>query len=567
MRIEEFWNKVYSGHNIIVVDTNEEHRFVSEVLRTRKPREVSLMTWSPESKFRDVKVADDLFGGCSLDEVHSDEDVVRHIQDVILKNEEASGIRVLLLRSLDIMPQGIGTRITNILKNNLQALTDRNVVVVIVTCNGGQVNDNIGHDYLYFPYDMMTPAEHETSTRNIIAGLKVNMENTANAQEKVAIGGKIKAFPTAYDVDYTSDEFGAVASALSGLTLQESRQGLFDSLKTYGKLDVKAIGTTKKNIVEKSGLLEWHDPVDPKNIGGMDNLKDWLKLRAIAITNKAASEYGLVPPKGLMLLGPPGTGKSLICKGIASMFGLPLVRLDIGKVMDRFVGGSEGKLRQALAIVEATSPVVVWMDEIDKSLSGTQSSSFTDSGTLSRVFGTLLTWIQENDTASFLVATCNAMLDNRKQLILPPELQRKGRFDAMVFVDIPTEKEARDILKIHIRMPRGQNKGRPIKGYDVNSLAAMEFDGGDQEKYRWTGAEYEASVLEAMYHGFSDGREYTTEDIRKALEGMIPQSFTMKETIGKLREFGHLKCMPASKDTRSREKKVSRESLDQKVEV
>lgn len=207
------------------------------------------------------------------------------------------------------------------------------------------------------------------------------------------------------------------------------------------------------------------------------------------------------------------------------------------------------------------------MDEIDKSLSGTQSSSFTDSGTLSRVFGTLLTWIQENDTASFLVATCNAMLDNRKQLILPPELQRKGRFDAMVFVDIPSEMEAREILKIHIRLPRADSKGRAIGGYNINTLAAMEFTASDSQTYRWTGAEYEAAILEAMYNGFSESREYTTKDIKKALEGMIPQAYTMKDTLGKLREFGHEKCMLASKAPKPKVRKASSRSLDQKVEV
>ena len=207
------------------------------------------------------------------------------------------------------------------------------------------------------------------------------------------------------------------------------------------------------------------------------------------------------------------------------------------------------------------------MDEIDKSLSGTQSSSFTDSGTLSRVFGTLLTWIQENDTTSFLVATCNAVLGSNKQLILPPELQRKGRFDEMFFVDIPSEMESREILKIHIRKPRADNTGRILKEYDINALAKIVYTAEDGKEYRYTGAEYEAAVLEAMYTGFSESREYNTADVSLALTNMIPQSFTMKETMDKLREFGYEKCRLASTKAKPVARKISKESLKEEVKV
>ena len=241
--------------------------------------------------------------------------------------------------------------------------------------------------------------------------------------------------------------------------------------------------------------------------------------------------------------------KSLISKAVSNVFGIPLIRLDVGKVMDRYVGGSEANMRSALDIIESASPCVTWLDEIDKSLSGTQSSSFSDSGTLSRVFGTFLTWLQENKRPIFVVATCNAMVHNN-QLILPPELQRKGRFDQIFYVDLPTIDESKEIIAIHLRK-RGRNPDK----FDLDAIARYQYVDNVNAHHGFTGSEYEAAIVEAMFSSFPG--EITTESIIDALAETIPISYSMKNTIDELRKFGRERCVPASgnMDRRSKDTK------------
>jgi len=240
--------------------------------------------------------------------------------------------------------------------------------------------------------------------------------------------------------------------------------------------------------------------------------------------------------------------KSLCSKAVAGTWGVPLLRMDIGRVMNKWVGGSEANMRAALTIIEALSPCCLWIDEIEKSLSGVQSSSFSDSGTFARVFSTLLTWCQEHTNPVFLVATCNAMIGSNNQLLIPPELHRKGRFDGIFFVGLPTIKESIEIFRIHISKPRADHKGRNPDDFDLEALASIAYKHGNS-RYKYTGAEIEAAWLEAMYSAFYQEREPNTDDVIKALHGTIPISYTMKDTMDRLLEFGTSKCMLASTDT------------------
>ena len=271
-----------------------------------------------------------------------------------------------------------------------------------------------------------------------------------------------------------------------------------------------------------------------KDVGGMENLKEWLKKRQLAY-DKEARDWGLKEPKGLLLLGVPGCGKSLIAKSIASSWNMPLLRLDVGKVFQGIVGSSEDNIRKAIATAEAVAPCVLWIDEIEKGLSGVQSSGATDGGVTSRIFSTILTWMQEKTAPVFVVATAN----NINQL--PPELLRKGRFDEIFFVDLPSQKEKENIFSIHLQKNR-QN----VSSFALDILA--------QKAEGFNGAEIEECVKEAMFTAYVESQESNIAPklqmihILDAIKNTVPLSKTMEKQITDLRKFAVSRAKNASKE-------------------
>ncbi len=249
------------------------------------------------------------------------------------------------------------------------------------------------------------------------------------------------------------------------------------------------------------------------DVGGLDVLKQWLGLRERAFTREAR-DYGLPAPKGIALIGIPGTGKSLVAKMIAGLWRLPLFRLDAGALFGSLIGESEERTRRALRLAEATAPALLWIDEVEKAL----AHGGLDAGTSSRVFASVLTWMQEKTAPVFVVATLNDITR------LPPELLRKGRFDEIFFLDLPTLLERKEILAVHLRKRR-----RLAEDFDLERLA-RESDG-------YVGAELEQAVIDAMFVGFSAGRELTTEDVSAALRRQVPLSVSQRETIQALRNW------------------------------
>ena len=288
-----------------------------------------------------------------------------------------------------------------------------------------------------------------------------------------------------------------------------------------GEKSLKIVSDEKEQIIKKSGMLEYF----PKNqnmrdVGGMDNLKHWLNLRHKAYETKAR-KWGLKEPKGLLLLGVPGCGKSLIAKCIASSWSLPLLRLDIGRVFQGLMGSSEANIRTAISTAEAVAPCVLWIDEIEKGLNGTQSSGITDGGVTSRVFSTILTWMQEKTAPVFVVATANRIND------LPPELLRKGRFDEIFFVDLPTEDERLNIFNIHLN----------ARGQSLSSLSKEELM---RLSEGCNGAEIEEAINEAMFEAYVECPNNPTlknKHILDAVESNAKLSETMEEEISKLRAW------------------------------
>lgn len=321
----------------------------------------------------------------------------------------------------------------------------------------------------------------------------------------------------------------ALQSAL-GLTSTEAENAFALSIVETQSIDSSVIAREKARTLKRNGLVEVVESATSLNdIGGLSHLKEWLTRRAGAFS-ESAKTYGLPAPKGLLIVGIPGTGKSLTAKATAGAFGLPLLRLDMGRVFGGIVGQSEANLRSVIQTAEAIAPCVLWIDEIEKGFSGSQSSGSTDGGTSSRVFGSFLSWMQEKTKAVFVVATAN---DVSK---LPPEFLRKGRFDEMFFVDLPDVEERTHIWDIVIA-----RHGRKANEYDTASLSrACE---------QFTGAEIEAVFIDAMHEAFAEGREPGAKDIITAIVHTVPLAKLMDGQITKLREWSKGRAREASHPT------------------
>jgi AAA+ superfamily predicted ATPase len=329
-------------------------------------------------------------------------------------------------------------------------------------------------------------------------------------------------------VKASADE--ALLDAARGLTVMEARLAFGKAAAELGRLDhgaVPLVAQEKERIIKQSEVLEYY-PTDARmtDVGGLDHLKEWLDRRGRAF-GAGARDFGLDAPKGVLLLGVQGCGKSLLAKAIAATWQFPLLRFDMGKVFGGIVGQSEGNIRTALQVAQALAPCVLWIDEIEKGLAGMGSSDQTDGGTTARVVGTLLTWMQEKKDPVFVVATANR-ID-----MLPPELLRKGRFDEIFFVDLPTRAIREEILSIHLKKKR-----RDPKDFALADLAARSVG--------FSGAELEEAVREGLYDAFAEGRELHSDHIARALDKTFPLSRTMRDQIDSLRQWAKVRARLAA---------------------
>lgn len=329
-----------------------------------------------------------------------------------------------------------------------------------------------------------------------------------------------------------------IVKATNGLTLAEARNVFTKSLITKKRLGLEQIDDIleeKCQIIRKSGFLEYYQPsVGLDEVGGLDNLKRWLDKRTQAFSSQA-QDFGLPAPRGVLLLGVQGCGKSVSAKAIARQWNLPLLRLDLGRIFDAKIGGSEENMRRAIALAERIAPCILWIDEIDKAFGGGTGES-GDGGTARRVLATFLTWMGEKTAPVFVAATANNIA------ALPSELLRKGRFDEIFFVDLPGDQERQNILAIHI-----SRRGRNPADFDLLSLVKAT-DG-------FSGAEIEQAVIAGLFNAFYEQRELTGWDITMAASETVPLSKTMQKEIDALRQWCHTRTRPASE---SRLMQVSR---------
>lgn len=353
--------------------------------------------------------------------------------------------------------------------------------------------------------------------------LETMIENNASGDGRIRV-----------DADDTARE--QLVHAALGLSMAEAENAFARAMVNDGSLsaqDVPVVLDEKRQVVRKSGVLEFvQADIDLDDVGGLNNLKRWLSRRDGSWLG-SARDYGLPAPKGVLITGIPGCGKSLTAKATAASWGLPLLRLDIGRIFSGLVGSSEQNLRTAIATAEAVAPCVLWVDEIEKGFSNTTGQG--DSGTTARVFGTFLTWMQEKRHPVFVVATANN-IDS-----LPPEFLRKGRFDEIFFVDLPTAQEREAIWRLQLRSRASEANGLEAIAADDAALAALAAASENH-----SGAEIEQSVVSALYEGFGGRSKIGLDTVHEVVDTMIPLAVTQAEQVQRIRAWATERAVRAT---------------------
>ena len=467
-------------HSLIFIKTIEEFRLNNSINDLAKELNYDLKIWNFDENGDPIKFLE------------------------AISKDDNSAIYIMQDLNLFFKEDGLGLKLMRKIKNLKISLRNKKKII-IVTSSISKLHENIKKDFINLDYPLPTYGEIKKEVELFL--------------ERNSIGNNLS--------EHLKDRI--ILSSL-GLTIEQINKIFAKTLIKNRKLDEKCLDQIieeKKLVIGRDQVLEFYDVKESiNNVGGLDNLKRWLKIRSKAFSQEA-KDYGLPATKGLLMLGVQGTGKSLTAKAVSSLWRLPLLKLDIGRVFGSLVGESESRIREAIKIAETISPCILWVDEIDKAFAGMQGAQ-GDSGTSARVFGTLITWMQEKTKPVFMVATAN---DISK---LPPEILRKGRFDEIFFIDIPNRREREEIFKIHITKTE-----RDVQRYGLLNLV--------EKSKGFTGAEIEQAVKDAMYLAFADDeREYETEDILQALNDTVPLSEMMKEPIQDLREWANRSARMAS---------------------
>ncbi len=494
----EIEKMVRANYNVVVMLTSEEGRAISVVNRVcetkldKDPRDKkqgrgrTLATWDLADGFKQISpvTEDNVF---HAEGVSPKADPVNALQVI----DKFEGSAVFILKDFhEFWEQPIVKRK---LRNLAQKLEPRGKCIII-TNPGKRLPDELKDDVGVIELPM--PREEELNE------ILENLSQTVDIK-----------------VDLDDEQRQRFLRAALGLTSQHAKRVLTKaavvSKARINESHIKLITEEKRQVIRQSEALEFF-PVSETmdDIGGLEQLKEWLQIRHGAFSEEARN-FQLPPPKGLALIGIPGTGKSLTAKAIGAAWRLPLLKMDTGALFGGIVGESEERTRRALSVAETVAPCILWIDEIDKAF----AQGGLDGGTSSRVFGSILTWMQDKSAPVFVVATANNIAS------LPPELLRKGRFDEVFFLDLPTEEERKQIFAVQL-----QKVKRPVHAYNIDLLS--------KESEFFVGAEIENAILDAMYLAFYDGqRPMVTEDIVRSLKKLIPLAESQKEQVGKLRDW------------------------------
>ncbi len=517
--IEEIDCLVKAGIPILQIVTHEESRFVSDVYnRVCKPQQKQLFTWSSirglceftsEVAVDEVpkKASGELAGTISINGAIAAIEAM-NIECDTENKPKYKGI-VYIMQDMHInLPPPVARQLRDLYQ--FFAYKQRTLMIL-----GGHLAHGPGASYRGIEPSL----EKQITVVNYTLPQREQIEAYVRAFVKDTDNSKIT-------LDYDDKQYYAFSRALQGLTYTEIENNILVSSAHLKKIEVTKLLEEKKRIIAKSGILEYIDTDSNfDNIGGMDGIKDYFTHHANSFSKEAA-DFGVEPLKAVLVVGIPGTGKSTICKAIGKQWGLPTLRLDVGKVMSGLVGASESRMREAIATAESVAPAIVWIDEIEKALSGTKSSNQSDGGTLARVFGTLLIAMEEGLKDIVILATANDIT------ALPPELIR--RFSELFYVGLPVDSEREEIFRIHLA-----RRKRDVADYDMKKLL--------EASAKFTGAEIEKSIKEAIATTYTDGkRKLQTDDLIDALKATKPLAILMAENINKTRQWAKDRARYAS---------------------
>lgn len=489
---------IRSRHNFVAVATPEEQRLQELLLRVAGELRVPLYWWSITQGL--VACRHSLDKAVPVKPPDGENWKAGELLKYIWHSKE-EGIYLLM----DFQPYLEEPAVLRALRETVRQLKPGREAILL-TGAGLELPPQLDHEVVWFPLALPDDEELGTLLKRVWADVK--------RQHPVV-------------VDIQRPQLLQLLQNLRGLTLVEAERLLYRVFLDDMRLDESDLQTViegKRDALARNSVLEFYPPeIAIGEVGGMERLKSWLEKRGPAFAGDSV-QAGLDPPRGLLLLGVQGCGKSLLAKAVAAAWGLPLLRLEPASLYGRFVGQSEQNLQQAFAVSEAMAPSVLWIDEIEKGFS--QSGHDADGGTTRRIFGALLAWLQEKKEKVFVVATSNDIEG------LPPELLRKGRFDEIFFVDLPAEHVRRQILMIHL-LKREQNPDR----VDLDQLA--------KASHGFSGAELEQAVVAALYTAYADKVELNTETLLTELSDTVPLSVTMAEKIEAIRQWASSRAVPA----------------------
>jgi AAA+ superfamily predicted ATPase len=482
---------VRSFHSLIAIETVEEERVRSIVREVATELNVSLFEWSVTTGFRRGH-------GLTIGNTFDAMDMLRHLDD--LRTDA-----IYLLK--DLAPHLTKPEASRALRELAEKLMHTQSAIILT---GDPLELPRDVEAMTVRFDLMLPdeAERRQAIREVVEAMK--------ARQPVF-------------VDLSRNDVVQLVEALSGLTLNQTRRVIAQAILEDGKLsplDIERVIRWKGEILERGGVLEFL-PLDhnPFELGGFSRLKNWLEEARVGFTPEAKA-VNLSPPKGVLFVGVQGCGKSLAAKFIARQWQMPLLKLDAGRLYEKYVGESEKNFREATKVAEAMAPVVLWIDELEKAFAAGVSSD-ADGGLSQRLFASLLTWLQEKKDGVFVVGAANDISR------LPPELLRKGRFDEVFFVDLPTLSERQQILEIHLRL-RKQNPAQ----FDLARIAEAT-DG-------FSGAELEQTIIAALYRALRVKRTLTTDAVIDAARTTVPLSISREEDVSELRELAEGRFVPVA---------------------
>lgn len=475
---------IRSRHPVILIETSEKDRLQSLLCHTAEKLKLPYYTWSRTRGLRSYKQLG--------------------IAKETLPAQEALNQVEFWQRKAIYNFQGLGED----LHDKLIAAKLRDAAVQFLKHDGGVVitgyiPDELPHSIQHLSTLVKLPLPSRKDFKHLIENLYRDLSQRASV-----------------DIHLTQEEMSQLLNNLQGMTLLEAEKILTRAMLEDNKLgpnDLVTIIQAKKQIIEREGLLEYYPSQTAlHDIAGLEGLKNWLqKRRAIIQDSQRARAFGLSFPKGILILGIQGTGKSLCAKAVANSWGLPLLKMDPSKLYNKYIGESEKNFHRASKAAEQLAPVVLWIDEIEKAFA---SGGDMDSGLSQRVLGSFLTWLQERKGDVFVVATAN---DVSK---LPPELLRKGRFDEMFFVDLPNQESRSEIFRIHL-----EQRKRRTEDFDLETLA--------KSSKGFSGAELEQVVVSGLYTAFSLEQDLNTHILLEEIKQTVPLSHTMQEKIIEMRQW------------------------------